>query len=497
MPYTTNKGDTFNKIAAKLGVDPADLIRLNPEAMSRPGDVRTLQIGANLVLPGEAESEGEGQASSTNSEETGSADQGGEINVGGGQTVTKGTPEGEDKAGQGIGIDDGDATTPDLKILTSKEMKWFFDKNAGKWYVEYGLPNSTRTALFEAEPDQMDALFGNGFRPTTYENKTLKQLTQREGSTFSGNIAEVEGEGSFEAHVQEVITVALDEGRLPDWAAQDGVAMDIIFTANSEGKSNEWVVEQLSKTNGFKQRFPQLDSLKNTGNLSTVEAVSAFLEYESGLKSSLKAHGIDEGAASPEIVGNLIKGGHSITVVNDTIKGFDRMKKFQPAMQAFNQVLSQQGLDPISNVQDMLDFVQGKASAEIYDVYEASSIQEAAAQAGLGSVFSADDAISAAYAGNHTLESATAGMQKAAELLLRLRHEVDANKFGLDHEELIDISLGQAPRSGRSQAEINENINRAVLSAQGNLRGKAQSHKSFTNTGTPQAASLRNLRQES
>jgi hypothetical protein len=281
---------------------------------------------------------------------------------------------------------------------------------------------------------------------------------------------------------------------LPEWAASDGVAMDIIFTAQSEGKSNDWVVEQLSKTKGFKTRFPNLDKIKKDGNLSTVEAVQSFIEYERGVKSTLKSYGIDADAVGPDVVGKLIGAGHSLTAVQDTVQGFDRMKKFQPAMEAFNQVLTQAGYQPITDVKSMFKFVNGQAPQEMYDLYEASSIQEAAVAAGLGDVFSADDAIKTALATTHNLESATAGMQKAAELLLRMRHEVEVGKFGLDHEELIDISMGQAPRSGRAQSEINENINRAVLSAQGSLQKKATPFKSFSNTGTPEAASLRNLR---
>jgi hypothetical protein len=87
-------------------------------------------------------------------------------------------------------------------------------------------------------------------------------------------------------------------------------------------------------------------------------------------------------------------------------------------------------------------------------------------------------------------------MQQAAKLLLRMRHEVDTGKFGLDHEELIDISLGQPARSGRSTAEIHDSINRAVASAQGSLKRRARSFQSFDAAGTPQAASLRRARQQ-
>ena len=408
--------------------------------------------------------------------------------------LEKGVPEGEDVSEEGIGGRGADADTR-LTILTGKEMKWYFDKGSGKWFVEYGLPNSDRTMVFEAEPDQMDALFGTAMRPADFDEISTRELLAREGVTMSGNISEMEGTGTFESEVDRITAFALDEGKLPDWAQEDGVAMDIIFTAQSEGKSTAWTIEQLSKTASFKERFPSINTFKDANNLSLTEAISGFLETETGVNQALKATG--QGAVTPDQIGNLLAAGHSLKTLQDTVTGFARMKKFAPALDAFNQVLAENGQPPITAIDDMLDFVSGRSSSAIYDLYEASSIQEAAVGAGLGDVFSASDAVGLAAATNQTLGTATQGMQKAAQLLLRLRHEVDTGKFGLDHEELIDISLGQTPRSGRSQAEILENVNRATLSAQGAMQGRAKAHVSFTKAGTPQAASLRGLRQES
>jgi hypothetical protein len=405
-------------------------------------------------------------------------------------------PTAENRAREGVGAGGGDPETQ-LTILTGDEMKWYFDKNSGKWYVEYGLPNSNRSMIFEASPDQMNALFGDNMRPTEYQNRTLQNLTSRGQTTFGGNIAEMEGEGRFESEVERVIALALDEGKLPDWATKDGVAMDILYIAQSEGKSNEWVLEQLSKTQGFKERFPRIQKFINENNLTLVEGVQGFLEYEAGLKNALQSAGQSMANATPELVGQLLDRGHSLTVVNDTVNGFRRMKQFRPAMDAFNSILAQKGMDPITDIQDMLDFVSGRSSAAVYDLYEASSLAEGAAKAGLGDVFSAQDAIRAAREGNFTLETASTGFQKAAELLLRLRAEVDVGRFGLDHEELIDISLGNTPRSGRAQSEIMESINRAVLSAQASMQKRVSPFKQFSQQGAQQSASLRGLRQQS
>lgn len=451
-------------------------VGLNQDASA---DIATLASAAETRLPGIGDAPAGG----------------GEREAGGDVTVAPGAPAEEGQAEEGVGAGGTDPETQ-LTILTGKEMKWYFDSNSGKWYVEYGLPNSDRNMIFEATPEQMDNLFGANYRPTDYDTASLRNLTARSGSTFGGNVAEMEGTGTFEAEVVRVQTLALDEGRLPDWAAESGTAMDIIYTAQAEGKSTDWTLQQLSNTPEFKVRFPGIDNLIKDGNLSLAEGITGFLEYEAGVNAARKASGLG-GTSSPEQVGNLLTAGHSLTVINSTVQGYNRMAKFAPAMEAFNQVLAANGQAEIASIDEMLAFVSGRSSAEIYDLYEASSIQEAAVGAGLGDVFSVQDAIQASYASNQTLETATAGMQKAAEMMLRMRHEIDINQFDLTSEELIDINLGQAPRSGRSQAEIHESINRAVLSATGELKKRTQPFVAFGSGGTPEAASLRAARQQS
>lgn len=395
----------------------------------------------------------------------------------------------EEPGGGGIG-------TGGLTILTGKEMEWFFDPSTGKWMVAYGLPGSSRKIIFEATTEDMDALFGEGMRPTEYEEVSTRDLLAREGVTWAGSIREMEGTGTLEGEMERLIALALDEGKLPDWATDSAEILDILFIAQSEGKSSEWTLEQISGTEEFKQRFPGLEEMRKSGNMNLSEAVAGYLEYEAGVNAAMKAAGLDQ-EATPELIGDLINAGHSLTVINTTVTGYNRMKKYAPALEAFNAVLESMGMEAITDINDMLDFVAGRSSQEVYDIYEASSIHEAAVAAGLGHLFSVEDAIETAYATNQTLESATLGMAKAAEMLLRMRHEVNVGQFDLEENELIDVSLGMTPRSGRTLAEINESINRAVASARGSLQNRAKSFKSFGAAGTPQAASLRAARQES
>lgn len=396
---------------------------------------------------------------------------------------------------EGVG-DPGTEDVPGMTIMTSRNMEWFYDKDLGKWYVSYQLPGSGKRGLFEATPDQMDLLFGEGMRPTGFKEIELQSFLQDPNHLFIDSITDVEGTGEFEDRYHRMVAIALDGGVLPEWAAKDGAAMDIIFVAESEDKPLSWVIDKLSDTDAFKARFPGIAKIQETANSTMEDAITGWLEFEAGTRQALTGAGLDPSLASPETIGALLEKGHSITTVDTTVKTFDRMQKFRPALEAFNGILGAQGLDQITTLQDMFDFVAGSAPTDLYDVWEASTLSEQATAAGLGDFFSADDAIRVALqtAGSLDSESVTAAMQKSAEFALRLRHEINLGKYDLDVEDLIDLNLNQPLRSGRDAAVVGQNIQRVMASAQKERAKRLQPFQGFTAQGTPQTRSLSGLR---
>jgi hypothetical protein len=399
-----------------------------------------------------------------------------------GISTTAGAPSEEVATTTGIGT----TTT----ILTSADMKWYFDKTTGKWLVSYKLPNSDRAVVYEATGSQMDAIFGNGKRPTTYDDTMdFAAITQQEGVTFGGDITEVEGKGTFEAHVEATIARGLDEGHLPDWAKDDPAVMDIIFLANAEGKSEEWMLEQIYKLDSFKKRFPGIDALTGVG-LTTTEAVTGFLEMESGVKQLVLADGGKAESVTPEMVGGLLAQGHSLTDVQKTFDTFDRMGKNAGALDAFNKVLEAHGMKPL-DADGQFEFMAGNAPKEMYDIWEQSSLTQAAAEAGLG--LSVADTIDLARRteGLTSYEAAYAGMTDAAQKLLQYRSQIDLQQYGLNEQDLIDISLGVPPSSGVGQADIARGMERAVRSSQAQAeKSRVNPFRQFNTEGVPQAASL-------
>ena len=407
------------------------------------------------------------------------------------KTAPSGTGSSVSTGGSASGVASGSASpTLKLSILSGAEMKWYFDSSTGKYYVGYGLPGSSREAIFEAEPDQMDSLFGRGVRPSA-ETVRFTELLRRSHVTFSGNIAEMEGTGSFEAEVAKVVALAMDEGVLPDWASSSPAVMDIIYLAQAEGKSTSWVVDQIAKLPEFEQRFPGLKALQGELGGSTEAAVAAFLELEKGIKTLETQFGGSASSVTPSTVGSLLSSGYTLTDVQRSYEAFDRFKKHAPALQGFNEVLVGAGMQALTEDQ-MFEFLAGRAPREIYDVYEAASFRTGANELGLGEYLDPRYAMQLAYQTPGVVDDASIQRQlrQAATSILRMRSDLDLDRYGLDHEDLIDLSLGMRPRSGATLADVEENVVRVMQEGQAFIEMRKRPFYGFSQTGQPQAASL-------
>ena len=378
-------------------------------------------------------------------------------------------------------------TDPDsiTSILEGSDMQWY--KDGDTWYVQYGLPNSDRSIFFEATPEQMDSLFGPGMRPDDYSNATFKNLSRRSGVVFGGSIAEVEGDGNFDREVEKTMQLALDEGKLPSWAEGSGEALDIIYIAQAEGKSTEWILEQMSSLPQFKERFSGIDKYMSDNNLELVDAVDDFLNYETALRGLEKQFGGNPDRIVPSQIGDLMNRGYTIDQVTEVYGRFDHMRKSADALNAFNAVLQANDMEALT-LQGAYEFMLGNAPQELYDIWEAASITEMATAGGFAEYLDPEVALDYAYSTPGMLDAAQVNQyaQKAATDLLRMRHELDLGKYGLTHEDLVDAAFGMRPRSGATIAEVTENVQRATTEAQASLQGRPFSpFRDFNRPGQP------------
>lgn len=391
---------------------------------------------------------------------------------------TPGTPESE---------------SPPLRksILSSPTLKWYTDAATGLFYASYGLPGSDRELVFEATPEQMLGLFPDGEFPPTTSVANLRVLLSRPGVTYGGDVFDMEGEGSFEDHYNRIIALSLDEGRLPDWAVASPEVMDILFTAASEDKSDDWVLNQIATTAAFETRFPGLNALRDELGGSVEDSVASFLELEMGVKTLEARFGGNMASVTPDTVGALLTHGYNLSDIELSYQVFERYEANQDALLAFNEVLVANGA-PAMSEDEMFEFLEGTAPMEIYDLYEAASFREGATAEGVGEYLDPAYALQLAEdtPGMVQLSEIRRQLQQSARQILLMRADLDLDRYGVDHEDLVDLSLGVTPRSGTTIAELGNSISRLNQEAEAFLQDRKRPFYSFTKTGRPQAASL-------
>lgn len=383
-------------------------------------------------------------------------------------------------------------TTPTLQIYGGAQWFRISDPSgteaAEKWVAVYTLPGGQQI-YFEASPEQMAALFGTG-QPPAYGAMSQNDLDQNTSLFFAGNVSEVEtptGENFITAY-ERAVADGLGTGIVPEEFRGNPEIESLVFIAEHEDWSDDRLLEQVSKTQVFMSRYPEIDTFRKQG-LNVAESVDAYREYENMVNQlNIEFEGQE---ASREQINRLIRGQKSAKTIQTTYQVFERFEENQRALTAFNDILEFRGLQRLTE-DGMFDFLSGQADDEIYEIYAESSVLEAGEAAGLGDVLSVGDvgAIVDFLGPDVQFDRAFEGMSSAARLILQFRREIDMGK--LDPDDLIDLSLGVAPRSGRNQAVIAQEMERSLSSARAFLQNRVRPR-----TQNGQAGGLRRLRGES
>lgn len=409
--------------------------------------------------------------------------------------------------GGGDGGDDGgddgeEEETPPAELVKIRAgAQWFKvidpmgSDEAARWFAAYQIPGTNLWYTFEADEKQMEAIFGEGNQPpgqieisgTAWDNKM-----RNESYFYGGGIAEMESasEESFASAYERALMQGLGVGTIPSSLQGNAEVQGLIFLAEQEDWSDERFGEELSKTAAFQQRFPHIAAFKKE-NLNVLDSVEAYLEYETSTnKLARQILGTD---LTIEQIGSFISKNHSMNLVQATFEQYRNIQQNERALLAFNEVLAARGIEPLSGMA-LYEFMGGNSEPELYDIYEESAILEAARGANLSFLNAADAReLAAVTRGRTTYEAAYEGLSQAAELVLRYRHQLNMEEVNAD--DLVDLALGIAPRSGADVAELGRTLQRLTSQARAYIEDRRSPSRGFTRQGRPESVTLSGSRQ--
>ena len=378
-----------------------------------------------------------------------------------------------------------DANNPnDIRIMGG-EKRWLRATD-GTYYVAYKLPGGSYV-YFETTDQEMDAIFGAGNRPQATRFKNENTLPNN--YYFGGGVAEITGEGNFQQEVNRAINRALQNGDLPDWVTQSMAStkeiMDLIYLSQQEDWTPDQLTSKISKTKAFQKRYAGIEHFYDEG-LPVTQAVQAYRQYEEDLNAMYRRRG-DNTTVTPGQIKKYLDNGNSVDDVKAVYGWFDQLETHAGAFRQFNDILRAKGQKPMTKA-DQIKFLQGNAPDELYKTWEQYQVYDLAKQAGLGNYISAQEAIQKALQtpGIETAATISQEMQQAASLILRYRHSVDTEKYGLSADDIINLSMGLPPaKGGLTQAELTNVLDKLSKEAQGFLQTQATPYVSFTDQGRP------------
>lgn len=321
--------------------------------------------------------------------------------------------------------------------------------------IEYTL-DSGRKIYYLASKSELDSIFGEGQTPPQVTNETWANFSSPTDRFFGGAASEVIGSNdNFATRVTRVIqSGGTNELPLPDFVQNNQDLLDIFFLAVAEGKSESWLLREMSKVQAFKDEFPGIDTIY-AQTQDWKEAVNTWNTFSSEITKLNVRYG--ETVDVSDLVSAAVTKGYNIQDIQKTYEIFDKAEQNSDFLTAFQSIIDQ---DPdvtfdVTTPQGIVDFFEGKAPTEIYDLYEASSIQQQATRFELG--INAEGAIQLALQtpGQITQQNIAQSLQQAAIQIARFREDIDANRYGLTEQVIINSALG-VKTPGISEIEIQD-----------------------------------------
>jgi hypothetical protein len=250
-----------------------------------------------------------------------------------------------------------------------------------EYYVQGDVYGQTFSFLV-GDQEAFDAMFPDGVAGFDgYETMTRSQFTNSDMFGFvAGTIDNIIGSREpLQGQVQRDLEALGLEG-LPSWMANDQQAMLAVITANSQGWSPNRLMQELSTTVGFKDRFSGFNGwYDEEQHGSMADAINRWVGLEDQFRTSLQSKRGRNTDISVQYLGGLISSGWGVAEFTSLLEGEQQLKTNAAAMENLNELLQYSG-QPALSADEMVDFLmQGEEFAAfemINDALRGAELEE-------------------------------------------------------------------------------------------------------------------------
>lgn len=437
MAYTVKSGDRIQDIAAALLGDWSrwpELLEANPGAFSIPGNVRSLQIGATINLPGEETTD----PGATTDPDDGSG------RVDPDAPITDSPP-----------VSINDTTIPDgARVVVVRNPE---GSDAAKlWYLVYDW-RGVEMAYEVGDDDRFVELFGPARDFTKFD--TIQSVSQTvfdsSGFVLAGAVDSIVGSTeSLGSQIErEVRALGLED--MPSWMAESSEVLHLVAT----GAAGEWSTgrlwTELATTTAFQGRFGAVLESYQQGGESIGSAVNRIVADEGAFREALTPFGIDAGVTfSNEYIHTLINKGWTASSASAVMDAAEVLRTDESALDTANAVLEFAGLgtlDPVS----FINAIKGFGDREVIEALNTAAAGVALEDAGLGDV-DLDLLAEVVDTSSRLLTSDdfSALAQELAFNTIRFGAELDFGSFGITRDDLVAAAFGETNPEGKTPGEV-------------------------------------------
>lgn len=332
------------------------------------------------------------------------------------------------------------------------------------YFIEYTLPGGNKIYYY-ADRSDLDALEGIGAGKEPPIATTVSYNDFKQGRISGGSIADVVGtDENYATRVERTLMAPTGDLLLPEWANNDLEIKDLFYIAVAENWTDTKFLREMAKKNSFKERYPAFQDMLSLTGGDHEQALVNYQGYERRVRELNNRYGEETDPIA--LAAESIKKGFTLDDLSQTYDIFERAEQNAGALLAFQSVVKAEGLDfDVLSPQGIVDFFKGTAPTQIYDLYEASSITEQASKLNLDNL-SVEEALEIAKntPGQLTNQQVSSALQSAAQSLLKFREYIDLGSYGLDADQVINLSLGYKEPGGMTEIEMASAMSRIIQS---------------------------------